>query len=436
MKKWIIGVFIIVILAGGAYVMFGGGALGLPGTAAKPTPTVEPVARADKAISVDGKVVPFKSAGLSVTTPGIVAKLPVAEGDRVTAGQVLLQQENAKQRVALTQAETGLKRAQAVLAQVKAGARSEEVAAARAGVDLARARLTRLQEGARADEIAAAEATLAAAQANLKAVLDGPDETQITAARADLSNAEAALKQAQADYDKIAYTNDASARPEALRLEQATNNYRAAKSRLDILLQQPREASVSTARSQVQQAQAALDRVKAGASASDVAGAEAEVRRANAQLQLVQAGARQEAIAVAEADVATAQAAIDQAKVALADTELKAPFDGLVASVEVAVGELVAPGTPVVRLADFAGWQVETTDLTELDVVRVRPGDKATLTFDAVPDLTLSGKVAKIKQMGVTRQGDITYTVTINPDKQAEQLRWNMTASVKIEPSK
>ena len=105
------------------------------------------------------------------------------------------------------------------------------------------------------------------------------------------------------------------------------------------------------------------------------------------------------------------------------------------ASVEISAGELVSPGTPVITVANISDWQVETTDLTELDVVRVRPGDKSTLTFDAVPDLTLTGKVAKVKQLGVTKQGDITYTVTVIPDKQDEHLRWNMTASVKIEPS-
>ena len=283
MKKWIIGVVVVVIIGAVAFVMSGGGNLGLPGSAAQATPTVEPVAKADRAVSADGKVVPLKSAALSVTTSGVVAKLPVADGDKVTSGQILLQLDNAKQQVALTLAEAGLKRAQAGLAQVKAGARIEEVAAASAGVDSAQARLARLQEGARADEIAAAEATLAAAQANLQVVLDGPDETQITTAKAELSNAEAALKQAQAAYDKIAYANDAEARPEALRLEQTTNNYHAAKSRLDILMQQPKDAAVSAARSQVQQAQAALDRVKAGSSASDIAGAEAEVRRASAQ---------------------------------------------------------------------------------------------------------------------------------------------------------
>ena len=131
--------------------------------------------------------------------------------------------------------------------------------------------------------------------------------------------------------------------------------------------------------------------------------------------------------------MAAAQATLEQAKVAQAEMELRAPFAGTVGSIETAVGENVTPGTPVVQLADLSTWQVETTDLTELSIGRVVEGNTVNVSFDAIPDLTLTGKVVGIRPVGETRQGDITYRVTVKPDQQDERLRWNMTATVDIE---
>jgi HlyD family secretion protein len=183
----------------------------------------------------------------------------------------------------------------------------------------------------------------------------------------------------------------------------------------------------------VQQAQAQLDAVKAPARATDLAAAQAEIVRAQAQLERTKAGARPEEIAAAEADVVSAQAALDQAKAAQADTELRAPFAGTVAQLNVKMGEQAAPATPLVQLADLTQWQIETEDLTELDIVRVKEGGTAELAFDAIPDLDLTGKVVRIKPIGVNRQGDMTYVVVVQPDKSDPRLRWNMTTKVTIE---
>ena len=67
------------------------------------------------------------------------------------------------------------------------------------------------------------------------------------------------------------------------------------------------------------------------------------MRRATAQLALINDGARTELIAAAEADVASAQATLDQAKAALAETELKAPFAGTIAELTILPGEQAAP---------------------------------------------------------------------------------------------
>ncbi|MGD8820518.1 MAG: RND transporter, partial [Anaerolineae bacterium] len=77
-------------------------------------------------------------------------------------------------------------------------------------------------------------------------------------------------------------------------------------------------------------------------------------------------------------------------------------------------------------------WQIETDDLTELDVVKVQEGDRLMLHFDAIEDLELTGTVQRIKPLGEEKRGDITYTVVIRPDEQDPRLRWNMTAVATI----
>jgi len=174
--------------------------------------------------------------------------------------------------------------------------------------------------------------------------------------------------------------------------------------------------------------QATIAQAQAGASPEAIAAAEADVAAAAADVAGAEAGLNSGA-----ADVASATTALAQAKAALPDTELRAPFDGVVVLLNVKAGEMVPPASFAVRLADPSAWQIETTDLTELNIANVHAGEPVILTFDAISGLELPGKVTKIRTYGDTRQGDIVYTVFITPAQQDPRLYWNMTAKVNIE---
>jgi HlyD family secretion protein len=433
MKKILIGILVLAVVAGAVYGLWGRNWIQTADAQVTPqaVQSPEPV-KANSDVVAEAVVVPVQSVHLSLPTGGIVADVLVAEGDTVQSGQLLLRLDARRQAAALAQAEAQLHHAQSGLAELKAGPRPAEIEAAQAAVDAAQAQMARSEQGARAAEIAAAEAALAGAQASLQKVREGPREAELTAARADLANAEAALRQAQAAYNRVQGAADIAARPEALALEQATNARDAAQGRLKALQAGATTADVAVARAQIDQAQAQLDGVKATARPAEVAAAQAEIRRAQAQLDLLQAGARPETIAGAEADVAAAEAALEQVRVALADTELHAPMSGTVASLEAKAGEQVGAGSPLIVLADLSAWQIETDDLTELNVVRLHEGDPVTISFDAIPGLELPGKIVQIKAIGETKMGDVTYTVVIRPDRFDERLRWNMTATVVI----
>jgi len=65
----------------------------------------------------------------------------------------------------------------------------------------------------------------------------------------------------------------------------------------------------------------------------------------------------------------------------------------------------------------------------------VQEGNLVRISFDALPDLELPGRVVSIQGIGKNYQGDIVYEVTISPDQWDSRLRWKMTATVAIEPT-
>lgn len=135
---------------------------------------------------------------------------------------------------------------------------------------------------------------------------------------------------------------------------------------------------------------------------------------------------------LAKAQYESALANLAAAKAALANVELTAPFDGVVAGLNVKVGGSVGAGQIAVTIADFSSWLVKTTDLTELDVVKISEGQAVNITLDAIPDAVFTGKVLSISQTYTDRQGDIIYEVTVTLTETNPATRWGMTAVVKF----
>jgi len=92
---------------------------------------------------------------------------------------------------------------------------------------------------------------------------------------------------------------------------------------------------------------------------------------------------------------------------------LTAPFNGVVTSVDVTIGQVISSGEPAMHLADFSDWFVETTDLDEIKAVKINSGKPVTLTVDALPDLVLKGTVEWVSLDYTEKSGDILYTARI-----------------------
>jgi len=114
----------------------------------------------------------------------------------------------------------------------------------------------------------------------------------------------------------------------------------------------------------------------------------------------------------------------------LDDLDLVATFGGTVVDFDLILGEQVTPGQPVVTVADFSQWYVETDNLTEIEVVDVAVGQAVTILPDALPDVELTGSVESITDFFEEKRGDITYTARILVDEIDPLLRWGMTVVV------
>ena len=119
-------------------------------------------------------------------------------------------------------------------------------------------------------------------------------------------------------------------------------------------------------------------------------------------------------------------------RAALANSEVRAPFPGVITDLNLKVGEFATLGQPVITVADNSQWVVKTTDLTELDVVNIKEGQPVTVVLDALPAVELKGNVFSISQNYTKNQGDIVYEATILLIDSDPAMRWGMTAVVRF----
>lgn len=150
----------------------------------------------------------------------------------------------------------------------------------------------------------------------------------------------------------------------------------------------------------------------------------------NQSLQKLQAGADALDIQSAQLTIRQRENALLDAKQKLADYYIRAPFAGTIAAINIKQSDSVSSGTSVATL--ITKQKLAEIALNEVDVAKVKSGQKATLTFDAVDGLTISGVVAEINTIGTVTQGVVSYTVKIGFDTQDDRIKPGMSVSAAI----
>jgi len=349
---------------------------------------VAPVLSTDSVVA-EGHIKPALAANLSFQARGTVEEINVKIGDRVSAGDVLARLNNASQAEAqLAAANLELLDAQFALdTLIRTGdANLAQAWAAFMSAQEARAEVEREWEALNLDTI----------------------DDNIEDAKADVEDLKADLEDAQDEFDKYAdLDKDNTKRKDAEDdLEKAQEDYNEAVRDLEELT---RESDA---------VRASLDAALAN---------EAETKY---QWELSTEGPNKDRLTFAEARLDNAKAQVSAAEDALSNYILIAPFDGVVVDIAVSVGEQVGAESRAVSVADTSAWVIETSDITELEVVDLAVGQKAEFTADALPDVTMDGVITAISQSSFTQSGDVLYTVYVDVDEVDERIKWGMTVEV------
>lgn len=142
-----------------------------------------------------------------------------------------------------------------------------------------------------------------------------------------------------------------------------------------------------------------------------------------------------EAIETAQKTITSRELSLQQSKNALIDAQdtvsdyyVFAPFDGTIASVTGKVGDVASSTLGTI----ITTQKIASITLNEVDVSKVSIGQKATLTFDAVEDLSITGSVAEVDGVGTVSQGVVSYTVKISLDTDDTRIKPGMSVSASI----
>lgn len=163
---------------------------------------------------------------------------------------------------------------------------------------------------------------------------------------------------------------------------------------------------------------------------TSISGANRTIVEKNEQLDNLKTGADALDLESAELSVKQRENALLDAKETLSNYYIVAPFDGTVAKIKVKKADSVSSGTAV---ATFITKQMMATiTLNEVDVAKVKVGQRATMTFDAIDELTITGKVTSVDTVGIVSQGVVTYTVEIGLDTDDQRIKPGMSVSASI----
>jgi HlyD family secretion protein len=140
----------------------------------------------------------------------------------------------------------------------------------------------------------------------------------------------------------------------------------------------------------------------------------------------------------AKSQVVNAQVAVDNARIQLEDTDVRAPITGTVLEKDVERGTVIASatsnvsgGTTLLKMADLNQVQVRTL-VDETDIGKVQPGQAATVTVDAYPQRPFTGTVLKIEPQAETNQNVTMFPVLVRIDNKQGLLRPGMNSEVEI----
>jgi HlyD family secretion protein len=362
-----------------------------PKPTATPTPapvTPEAILVVETVVNADGILVSLQpTLGLSFQVAGRVTEVLIRPGELVKAGQVLARLDTLTLQNSVRDATAQLEQSRFDLDRAKRAAESgTDLSAAWKGVEAARLGLVNAQ-GAYSSTLLRSDVTGDVREAKFWADYWGGE---LDGAYLRLNERPSSEKRRE-EYEVLG-ARAANAHNQMLQIEQDAKNQVSAAQRGVALAQQNYLSALSSYNS-----------LKDG-----------------------------DPVKQAELQVLLRETALTRAQMDLANAELKAPWDAMIASVDIAPGAQVGV-SPAVTLVDISHLQFVTSNLSERDLGRVALGQAANITLKAFPDDKLTGKVAAIAPLAGETVGDAaTFAVRIDLDATQLSLRPGMTGQVQL----
>lgn len=352
--------------------------------------TPQPNTDVTGSVTASGIVVPAQESQLALRLGGNVKTVNVSSGDEVQAEQLLVRLDDTIQQIQLDQANLVLLELTSPSAIATA---QQAVAQDQQDLNNAQGALNNLiGQYKNQGLIDNAQAGLVLAQNALKDAQNAYDETTGDVNR-DPAKAQSyqMLYAAQQNYDRaLYYYNLYTGKFNQSQMDKAT-------------------ATLALSKARLAEDQTLVAALTGGQVPANATGA--------GYVKLMQA----------KLDVRTAQANLDA-------TRLVAPFSGTIASVTAVIGGYVSPGQVLVVISDVNHLHIETTDLSERDVPKIKVGQTATVSIKAL-NQDVAGKVTAISPLADTLGGDVVYKVTIELDKFPPDLRAGMSVDVQFKTS-
>lgn len=426
----VIGVVVLVAAGGGAYWYIG--------SATPPSFGSVTVAKGNVIQSVNeaATVQAENNAAVSFQEGGQIAHVYVSEGSNVSAGTLLADLDSAQLSAAVQQANAALAGAQAQLALLQSGTRPQQLQIDQSSVASADQSLGIAVENAYSasddavrnqldnlfQNVQTNNPTFVVPNSNSQLINNITSERLLIGA--SLGQWYAGLSATSTGFDPATLEGTASTNLQQIEsyIDQISLTVNEATSGGQITAAQlaAYKADVATARSEIEAAIGA------------VSGDQSALTAANNTLALAQAGSTPQAIQAQEAAVAQAQAAASSAQVALDNTSLIAPFSGTVQDLTAQVGQVVAPGAPVMSLINNSGLKVQAY-VSEKDVANIKSGDTAVVTLDAFGTGTLfPATVTTVDAAQSQVNGATAYLVTLHFANPNSQIKDGMTGNVQI----
>jgi HlyD family secretion protein len=459
-----ISIVVVLLLAAGLYYVYG--LFTRPSDAPRYVTTTVATGTVVASITETGQVSASSNIDILSKSSGEVLSIPVTAGQQVGAGAALAYLDPTTAKENVTSAQQALQAAQIALAKLQQPATASDITSSENSVATAQANLVQAHESGYND-ISAAFLDLPNIITGLDTVLHGttvPGRTSEqninaysdiaepldvavvqyrTAAEDAYQAADAAFTTSQADFKSTPRSAD-DATVEAL----VTESYQAAASISDALkastnffnfvnttltdhhlsLPMSFAGHLSTLTGYTTTVNTHVATLSADT--ASITSDERAVAAAQASLAQLQTGADTLDIQSSQLSVQMKQDALKVAQSALADTVVRAPFAGTVAKLDIQRYETIGSGTAVATLV--SNNQSVAISVNEVDAAKLRVGEKATITFDALPNVSIAGTVSSVNTIGTVSSGVVSYAAIVTFDTPNASVKPGMSATADI----